>query len=322
MKYRTIFALALVFALLTTAFVPIAPAWAGPHQQDATPTPAPEEEAAAEDAEGEEAAEADAPQLATASAVTELSNQFGRTIVTARANTFLVDSAPPLGHPSEEMNPVEAMLASLGTCGLFIYETAAQELDIPMTAATFTIQGDFDASGLSGASDNNPRVQEFRAHADLEGVDAEQAAALLEQWTLRCPIYRTLIKSAPIVVTHNDEEMGGPSAEGLATATVTVDLSNQPGRSIVNVRDNYLVVDSVPPLGGPNLEVNPLDLLLAAQGSCGAVIMEKAAIDNDIALDGVIGVVEADSGPTRPGRPFDRLVTPGHARQLGDRRRQ
>ena len=50
----------------------------------------------------------------------------------------------------------------------------------------------------------------------------------------------------------------------------------------------------MPPLGGPNLEVNPLDLLLAAQGSCGAVIMEKAAIDNDIALDGVIGTVEAD----------------------------
>jgi uncharacterized OsmC-like protein len=91
--------------------------------------------------------------------------------------------------------------------------------------------------------------------------------------------------------------MGGPSAEGLATAAVTVDLSNQPGRSIVNVRDNYLVVDSVPPLGGPNLEVNPLDLTLAALGSCGAVIMEKAAIDNGIPLDGVISVVEADLDP-------------------------
>ncbi len=278
--------LLICLALLASAILAPAAALAAPTLQDATPTPAAEEEAAPA-----------ASNLATASASTELSNQFGRTIITARNNTFLVDSAPPLGHPAEEMNPVEAMLASLGTCGLFVYETAAQELGIPMTAATFTIQGDFDATGLSGASDNNPRVQEFRAHADLEGVDAEQAAALLEQWTLRCPIYRTLIKSAPIVVTHNDEEMGGPSAEGLATATVMVDLSNQPGRSIVNVRDNYLVVDSVPPLGGPNLEVNPLDLTLAALGSCGAVIIEKAAIDNDIPLDGVISVVEADLDP-------------------------
>ena len=155
---------------------------------------------------------------------------------------------------------------------------------------------------------------------DLEGPDAEQADALFEQWSLRCPIYTTLIKSAPIVVTVNDEEMGGPSAEGLATATVAVSLSNQPGRTIVNVRDNYLIVDSVPPLGGPNLEVNPLDLLLAAQGSCGAVIMEKAAIDNDIELDGVIGTVEADFDARGLSRHDHRSRHPGHARQVGDRR--
>ena len=85
----------------------------------------------------------DGPTLSTASAVTELSNQFGRTIVTARSNIFLVDSAPPLGHPSEEMNPVEAMLASLATCGLVVYEAAAQEMDIPLSAASMTVQGDF-----------------------------------------------------------------------------------------------------------------------------------------------------------------------------------
>ena len=135
----------------------------------------------------EEPAEADAPQLATASAVTELSNQFGRTIVTARANTFLVDSAPPLGHPSEEMNPVEAMLASLGTCGIVVYEAAAQEMDIPLTAATFTIQGDFDATGLSGASDAIPASRSSVPMPDLEGPDAEQAAALFEQWTPALP---------------------------------------------------------------------------------------------------------------------------------------
>lgn len=232
--------------------------------------------------------------LATGSAVTELSNQFGRTIVTARGNTFLVDSAPPLDHPSEEMNPVEAMLASLATCGLFVYEAAAQEMDIPLNAAAMTVQGDFDVKGLSGAEDVDPYVQEFRAHLTLDGPNAEQADALFEQWSLRCPIYTTLIQASPIVVTVNDEEMGGKSAEGLGTAAISASLSNQPGRAIVNVRNNYLIVDSVPPLGGPNLEVNPMDLLLAAQGSCGAVIMERAAIDNDIELGGVIGTVSAD----------------------------
>lgn len=284
-RATTILTLALALALLLS--LPASALQATAIQQDATPTPPPAEEAPAEAP----------PKLATASAVIDLSNQFGRTINTARKNTFIIDSAPPLGHPAEEMNPVEALLASLATCGLVVYEAAAKEMDIPLSAASVTLQGDFDVRGLAGTADVNPRVQEFRAHLDLEGPDAEQAAALYEQWTLRCPIYTTLIKSAPIVVTTNDEEMGGPSVEGLATATISASLSNQPGRTIVNVRDNYLIVDSVPPLGGPNLEVNPLDLLLAAQGSCGAVIMEKAAIDNGISLDGVTGTVEADFDP-------------------------
>ena len=78
-----------------------------------------------------------------------------------------------------------------------------------------------------------------------------------------------------------------PKAEepALATATAVSRLLNQPGRAIVTARGNHFVIDSVPPLGGPNEEVNPLDLTLAALGSCGAVIMEKAAIDNDIPLD-------------------------------------
>ncbi|MCB9148535.1 MAG: hypothetical protein H6641_07220 [Caldilineaceae bacterium] len=41
----------------------------------------------------------DAPTLATACATIELTNQFGRAIVSARGNHFVVDSAPPLGHP-------------------------------------------------------------------------------------------------------------------------------------------------------------------------------------------------------------------------------
>ena len=172
-----------------------------------------------------------------------------------------------------------------------------------------------------GAADVDPRVQEFRVHFDLEGPDAEQAAMLAEQFSMRCPIYTTLIKAAPIVITTNEEEMGGPVAEGLATAEISASLSNQPGRAIVNVRNDYLVVDSVPPLGGPNLEVNPLDLLLAAKASCGAVIMERAAIDQGIPLDGVKGTVEADFDPQGLHRRFGFARHPGHARKLGNRHR-
>jgi len=273
MYQRTITIFTLLLALIMTVSLPATPLQATPAQQD------------------------DAPTLATAAATVELSNQFGRAIVSARGNHFVVNSAPPLGHPPEEINPVEAMLGALATCGLFVYESAAAEMAIPLAAAMVTVQGDFDARGLMGTADVDPRVQAIRMHFTLEGPDGDQAAQLAEQFTTRCPIYTTLIKAAPIEITHNAETMSGPSAEGLATGTVTAVLSNQPGRAILNVRNDYLVVDSVPPLGGPNLSVNPMDLLLAAQGTCGTFIMEKAAIDQAILFDGASGTVEVDFNP-------------------------
>lgn len=277
--------LTIIAAILALAVVFGLP---GPAAQAVLPL----QEEGTDQATGEES-----PPLATASATVELTNQFGRSIASARGNHFVIDSMPPLGHPAEEMNPGEAMMGALATCGLFVFETAAQELDIPLTAASVTVQGDFDVRGLTGAAAVDPHIQEFRVHFDLEGPNEEQIAALGEQWRVRCPIYTTYIKAAPIVITANEEEMGGPVAEGLATIEVTASLSNQPGRAIVNFRDDYLIVDSVPPLGGPNLEVNPLDLLLGAQGACGTLGMERVAIDEGIALDGVKGTIAVDFDP-------------------------
>ena len=70
------------------------------------------------------------PGLTTAAVTTQLSNQPGRALVTARGNHFVVDSIAPLGGPNEERNPMDLLLGALATCGNFVYEKAAQELDI------------------------------------------------------------------------------------------------------------------------------------------------------------------------------------------------
>ncbi|MFZ1752439.1 MAG: hypothetical protein WAU10_01800, partial [Caldilineaceae bacterium] len=57
----------------------------------------------------------------------------------------------------------------------------------------------------------------------------------------------------------------------LATAKASVEMV-QDGRAIVLARGNRILVDSVPPLGGPNEEMNPFDLLLGALGTCGAFV--------------------------------------------------
>lgn len=57
-------------------------------------------------------------------------------------------------------------------------------------------------------------------------------------------------------------------SNALITAAATARLLGDPGRALVTMRGHHLVVDAPLPLGGPNEEINPLDLLLAAINLC------------------------------------------------------
>lgn len=235
------------------------------------------------------------PSKATAKVSAKLTNQPGRAIVTARGNHFVIDSPGALGGPNEEVNPLDALLGALGTCGIFIAEAAAPTLSIPITGASATIQADFDPRGLKGEA-VDPRIQAFRVHLNLPGADADQSAQLVEQFQKRCPVYTTLVRATPVEITAGDEPMGAPTAD-LTTAEATVELSNQPGRALVTARGNHFVVDSIPPLGGPNEERNPMDLLLGAFATCGSFVYETAAQELGIALTGISAAIEADFDP-------------------------
>lgn len=235
------------------------------------------------------------PDLATAKVVSALSNQPGRTIVSARGNHFVVDSVPPLEGPNEEMNPLDALLAAQATCGTFIYETAAQEMGIPLNSIATTVQADFNPAGVKDGS-VDPRIQAMRIHMTVEGPSPEQLAALADEFKTRCPVYTTLSRATEIEITHNEEAMS-EATEGLATTTAVSTLSNQPGRAIVSARGNHFVIDSVPPLGGPNEERNPMDLLLGALATCGTFVYEKAALEMEMPLDSIVATVQGDFNP-------------------------
>jgi uncharacterized OsmC-like protein len=143
---------------------------------------------------------AEEAKLATAKASAQLSNQAGRAIVTARGNHFVVDSVPPLKGPNEEINPLDLLLGALSTCGVFVFERAAQEQGFPLTAITAKVEADFDPRGVKG-EDVNPRIQAFRVNIEVSGIDQAQADKLVEEFKSRCPIFTTLVRSAPIDVT-------------------------------------------------------------------------------------------------------------------------
>jgi putative redox protein len=141
-------------------------------------------------------------QLTTAGVTSRLSNLAGRAIVTARGHHFIVDSPPPLGGPNEEINPIDILLSALATCGTFIFETYARETSIPLHSITITAAGDFDPRGLCG-DPVDPRLQHFRVKADLSGPTQDQVAGLIEAFKTRCPVYTTLVRSAPIDIEVN-----------------------------------------------------------------------------------------------------------------------
>ena len=83
----------------------------------------------------------------------------------------------------------------------------------------------------------------------------------------------------------------------LATALVTSRLINQPGRAIVTARGHHFVADSPAALDGPNEEINPLDVLLAALATCGTFICETAAQELGIPLHSIAVTAAGDFDP-------------------------
>ncbi len=139
--------------------------------------------------------------LNTASAVSMLSNQPGRSIVSSRGIPYIVDSPPALGGTNEERNPLDMALGALATCATILYEDEAKKQGVELTGLAAHVETDFDPRGMTGAP-VNPRLREFRVKMELEGPTAEQAENLRAAYVLRCPVYNTLIRSAPIEIVN------------------------------------------------------------------------------------------------------------------------
>lgn len=83
----------------------------------------------------------------------------------------------------------------------------------------------------------------------------------------------------------------------LATANVQSQLSGVPGRAIASARGHHVIVDSPLPLGGPNEELNPVDLLLGALATCATFVCETIAGEQEIPLTTITAAVEGDFNP-------------------------
>lgn len=216
-------------------------------------------------------AEADAPQLATAVVKATLSEP-GQAMVTGHKELqYAVDADPD----SSGLTEIGTLLAAQVTCGVFVAEKAAQELDVPLT-------------GVTGAAAFDEGSQQVQVFLDLPGADGQQVLELANNFRQRCPIYTTLSEANSVEFTPGEQFQAG-SGE---TDVVTAELFRFGGANVM-ANDHTFVIDSVPPLDGPNEELNPLDLMLGGLAACSAFVYEQ---EDPAAAVSV--TVEADFDPS------------------------
>jgi uncharacterized OsmC-like protein len=83
----------------------------------------------------------------------------------------------------------------------------------------------------------------------------------------------------------------------LAQTTVAARLVGLRGRAILTAKNHHVVVDSPLTLGGPNEELNPIDMLFGAVATHVIFVCERAAHENGFALTGAVARVSGTFDP-------------------------
>jgi uncharacterized OsmC-like protein len=103
------------------------------------------------------------------------SGTIGRSLNAARTNHFVLDS--PSG-PNEAVTNGEAFLSGISSCGVTLIEGYARQQGIPLQRLQVTIEG------VRNLAEPN-RFQAVNMRFELAGVDAAQAAELVETYKSR-----------------------------------------------------------------------------------------------------------------------------------------
>jgi len=213
----------------------------------------------------------EAPQLATAKVSAQLSEP-GRAQVTGHNDQrYFVDAGPA----SSGLLEIDTLLAAQVTCGVFVAEKAAQELDLPLT-------------DIAGTAAFDPATEKIQVYLDLPGAGDEEVLDLANNLRQRCPIYTTLAEANS--VEFNPGEQFDGTVDN--SAVVTAELFRFGGAN-VTANGQTFVMDSVPPLDGPNEELYPLDMMIGGLAACSTFVYEEVAPAANVSV-----LVEADFDPT------------------------
>lgn len=117
-----------------------------------------------------------------------------------RDHTLVVDEPEALGGSDAGPNPVELILAALGTCQEITYRAYATALDIPLDHVSVELDGDIDLRGFLAVDDSvRPGYQAITGTVKIESsAPAEDIARLRAAVNAHCPVLDILTNPVPV----------------------------------------------------------------------------------------------------------------------------
>lgn len=137
----------------------------------------------------------------TATVVTVKSLEGLKTVTSARGFKVACDEPTESGGTDFGMNPVELLLASLGSCMTIAAFYLAPAVGVNVSAFSVEVEGDVDPDGFMGLnSDVRNGLQEIRItpHVSCDVAD-DKAREFVELVISRCPVHDTLSHGTKII---------------------------------------------------------------------------------------------------------------------------
>jgi uncharacterized OsmC-like protein len=113
---------------------------------------------------------------------------------------LVIDEPPALGGQDAGANPVELVLAALGTCQEIMYSAYASVMDIALDGVEITARGYLDLHGLLGLdADIPPGYQRVSFDVDIRSSASEEdLRKLIDTVEAHCPVLDILTRSLPV----------------------------------------------------------------------------------------------------------------------------
>lgn len=123
-----------------------------------------------------------------------------RSEVTIRQHRLAADEPAALGGIDSAPNPVELILAALGTCQEITYRAYATAMGIPLDSVSVELAGDIDLRGFFAVDESvRSGYQNIRGTVNIESSASEaQLQQLRAMVDAHCPVLDILTNKVPV----------------------------------------------------------------------------------------------------------------------------